>query len=353
MKQCFPFLSAMLTVLTTFAAAPNIPELKDFRAPAAVPRECVKGFLWLEAESFADYGEWKLDTQFTHKMGSAYLIAAGLGRPIQSATTTIRIPTAGVWHVWVRTKDWLPEFSPGKFAVCVNGVSQAVNGASKKDGWRWEKGGDFDLPAGEATIELKDLSGAFARCDALLFTLDGGFKPSDEAEDVAADRLKYTGEDGTIDDGGAYDVVVVGAGPGGMGAALSAARTGAKTALVHDRPVLGGNSSCELGVGTDGAAGSHPNGKRNSRESGLCEEANLLRAQVNPKTMSAAYRLMAEREQKLEVFSNQRVLAVERRFSSIARATAGWAISRMRSTCSAVRPKANTMKPRLPKHVII
>ena len=50
MKQCFPFLGAMLTVLTTFAAAPNIPELKDFRAPAAVPRECVKGFLWLEAE---------------------------------------------------------------------------------------------------------------------------------------------------------------------------------------------------------------------------------------------------------------------------------------------------------------
>ena len=312
MKHSFPFLGAMLTVLTTFAAAPNIPELKDFRAPAAVPRECVKGFLWLEAESFADYGEWKLDTQFTHKMGSAYLIAAGLGRPIQSATTTIRIPTAGVWHVWVRTKDWLPEFSPGKFAVCVNRVSQAVNGASKQDGWLWEKGGDFDLPAGEATIELKDLSGAFARCDALLFTLDGGFKPSDEAEDVAADRLKYTGEDGTIDNGGAYDVVVVGAGPGGMGAALSAARTGAKTALVHDRPVLGGNSSCELGVGTDGAAGSHPNGKRNSRESGLCEEANLLRAQVNPKTMSAAYRLMAEREPKLEVFSNQRVLAVEK-----------------------------------------
>ncbi|MBQ9445649.1 MAG: FAD-dependent oxidoreductase, partial [Victivallales bacterium] len=308
MKHPFPFLGAMLTVLTTFAAAPVIPELKDFRAPVVEPREHVQGFLWLEAESFADYGEWKLDTQFTHKMGSAYLIAAGLGRPIQSATTTIRIPTAGVWHVWVRTKDWLPEFSPGKFAVCINGVSQAVNGASKKDGWRWEKGGDFDLPAGEATIELKDLSGAFARCDALLFTLDGGFKPSDEAEDVAADRLKYTGEDGTIDDGGAYDVVVVGAGPGGMGAALSAARTGARTALVHDRPVMGGNSSCELGVGTDGAAGSHPNGKRNSRESGLCEEANLLRAQANPKTLSAAYRLMAEREPRLEVFSNQRVL---------------------------------------------
>ena len=318
MKQCFPFLGAMLTVLTTFAAAPNIPELKDFRAPVVEPRECVKGFLWLEAESFANYGEWKLDTQFTHKMGSAYLIAAGVGKPIESAKTTIRIPTAGMWHVWVRTKDWLPEFSPGKFAVCINGISQAVNGASKKDGWCWEKNGDFDLPAGEATVELKDLSGAFARCDALLFTLDGDFKPSDVAEDVLVDRLKYTGEDATIEDGGTYDVVVVGAGPGGMGAAISAARTGAKTALVHDRPVLGGNSSCELGVGTDGAAGSHPNGKRNSRESGLCEEANLLRAQANPKTMSAAYRLMVEREPNLKVFSNERVLTVEKNGDAIA-----------------------------------
>ena len=74
MKHPFPFLSAMLTVLTTFAAAPNIPELKDFRAPVVEPRECVKGFLWLEAESFADYGEWKLDTQFTHKMGSGCIM---------------------------------------------------------------------------------------------------------------------------------------------------------------------------------------------------------------------------------------------------------------------------------------
>ena len=33
-----------------------------------------------------------------------------------------------------------------------------------------------------------------------------------------------------------------------------------------------------LAIGTDGAAGSHPNRKLNSRETGLCEEANLMRA---------------------------------------------------------------------------
>ncbi|MBR0085509.1 MAG: hypothetical protein IJL97_03060, partial [Lachnospiraceae bacterium] len=58
-----------------------------FRAPVAVPAERETGYLWLEAESFAYYGAWRLDTQFTHKMGSAYLIAPGVCKPISSART--------------------------------------------------------------------------------------------------------------------------------------------------------------------------------------------------------------------------------------------------------------------------
>ena len=76
-----------------------------FRAPSTLPVEYEKGFLWLEAESFVDYGEWRLDTQFTHKMGSAYLIAPGVCKPIGSAKTTLAVPRAGTWHAWVRTKD--------------------------------------------------------------------------------------------------------------------------------------------------------------------------------------------------------------------------------------------------------
>jgi hypothetical protein len=32
--------------------------------------------VWIEAEDFADKGAWKVETQFTHLMGSAYLIAS-------------------------------------------------------------------------------------------------------------------------------------------------------------------------------------------------------------------------------------------------------------------------------------
>ena len=115
--------------------------LKRFRAPVKECREAVKGFLWLEAEEFSDYGGWEIDTQFVHKMGSAYLIAKGVLKPLVPAKTEVVVPSSGTWRAWVRTKDWLPDYSPGKFALEVCGKRSGTLGASKKDGWRWENAG--------------------------------------------------------------------------------------------------------------------------------------------------------------------------------------------------------------------
>ncbi len=49
--------------------------------------------------------------------------------------------------------------------------------------------------------------------------------------------------------------LVVGGGPAGVCAALSAARLGMEVILVGNRPVLGGNSSSEVRVWTRGATG--------------------------------------------------------------------------------------------------
>ena len=49
------------------------------------------------------------------------------------------------------------------------------------------------------------------------------------------------------------EVVIVGGGMAGVCAALAAARHGAKTILVQDRPVLGGNSSSEIRMHICGA----------------------------------------------------------------------------------------------------
>ena len=43
-----------------------------------------------------------------------------------------------------------------------------------------------------------------------------------------------------------FDLIVVGGGISGTCAAISAARNGLKTALVHERSMLGGNSSSEV-----------------------------------------------------------------------------------------------------------
>ncbi|MBI4977330.1 MAG: FAD-dependent oxidoreductase [Spirochaetes bacterium] len=69
------------------------------------------------------------------------------------------------------------------------------------------------------------------------------------------------------------DVVVVGAGTAGICAAIAAARNGAKTALVTDRPVLGGSASSEVRVTPSGADSAHWN--RYARETGIMEELSM------------------------------------------------------------------------------
>lgn len=66
-----------------------------------------------------------------------------------------------------------------------------------------------------------------------------------------------------------FDVVVCGGGLAGFSAALAAARHGARTCLLQDRPVLGGNSSSEVRVTPHGAAAFHAY----ARETGIVSEA--------------------------------------------------------------------------------
>ncbi|MFP7492315.1 FAD-dependent oxidoreductase [Terribacillus saccharophilus] len=64
------------------------------------------------------------------------------------------------------------------------------------------------------------------------------------------------------------DVAVCGGGLAGLCAAVAAARNGAKTVIIQDRPVFGGNSSSEVRVTTHGAAAFHSY----ARETGIISE---------------------------------------------------------------------------------
>ncbi|ADL04372.1 FAD-dependent oxidoreductase [Lacrimispora saccharolytica] len=77
-----------------------------------------------------------------------------------------------------------------------------------------------------------------------------------------------------------YDFVVVGGGMSGVCAAIAAARRGTKTALIHDRPVLGGNASSEIRMHICGA--DHHMSVPNARETGILEEILLENKRRNP-----------------------------------------------------------------------
>lgn len=83
--------------------------------------------------------------------------------------------------------------------------------------------------------------------------------------------MKYVGNEGAEEK--QYDFVVIGAGIAGMAAAIGAARHGVRTALIGDRPVLGGNASSEVCIQINGACyNSRWSPSVYARETGIVEE---------------------------------------------------------------------------------
>ena len=86
--------------------------------------EMAQGSCVIEAEQFADKGGWVVDSQFIDQMGSSFLLAHGMGKPVADATTTFDCPAAGTYHVWARTRNWTAPWS--MHAACT--ITVKVNG---------------------------------------------------------------------------------------------------------------------------------------------------------------------------------------------------------------------------------
>lgn len=206
--------------------------------------------IFVEAESFENTGGWVVDQQSFDVIGSSYLLAHGMGRPVKDATTTVNFQAPGQYHLWVRTKDWAPfPKGPGKFRLSVDGVMlEPVFGESGSDEWRWYYGGAVDIKNKQAKVVMKDLTGFDGRCDAILFTSSKKFVPPHALKELTTFRktLLKLGENPV--EAGNFDLVVVGGGMAGTCAAIAASRSGLRVALIQNRPVLGGNNSSEIRV---------------------------------------------------------------------------------------------------------
>ena len=202
----------------------------------STPSLAAERIICLEAEQFAERGGWAVDSQFIDQMGSAFLLAHGMGKPVSDAVTPFECPEAGAYQVWARTRNWTApwsEHAAGTFTVKVDGKELPnVLGRGTGD-WQWQKVGEVELKKGAVTVALHDLTGFDGRCDAVCLTT--GAKP--QRPNVKRDVQRVSA-----------DFVVCGGGIAGTCAAISAARLGLKVALVQDRPMLGGANSSEVRV---------------------------------------------------------------------------------------------------------
>lgn len=265
--------------------------------------------LWVEAEQFEHKGGWVVDAQFMDQMGSPYLMAHGNGCPVEDATTSLQIDKADDYHVWVRTYNWNAPWNdkqyPGIFKLFIDNrqVGDVLGTTSQ---WGWQYAGKSRLQKGKVQIKLHDLTGFAGRCDAIVLSTDAALNLPASGEKLSVLRRQFSGVQKIVSEE-KYDLVVVGGGVGGLCTSIAAARLGLKTLMIQNRPVVGGNNSPEVSIGTLGGIRKEP----------YPEIGNVLAELGNIYKNYALTEKIISEEKNLTVVYNQHVFAVTKRGTQI------------------------------------
>ncbi len=221
----------------------------------------MKKRIWIEAESVESLGGWLVDSQSMEEIGSAYIMAHGMGTPVADAERSFKVKEDGTYHVWARTRDWTAVWKrgtpAGQFKLIINGLELPEVLGTNGVEWSWQKAGIVTLEKGTSKIAFHDLTGFNGRCDAVYLSNDPNDIPPENGEKLAEFRHELS-ENICIDDPVEYDLLVAGGGFAGICTALAAIRSGLKVALIHDRDVLGGCNSSEVRVGIGGHVNVEP-----------------------------------------------------------------------------------------------
>lgn len=206
--------------------------------------------IFIEAESFKSKGGWVVDTLSMENIHSSYLMAHGIGVPVEDAVTDFKVQQDGKYYIWALTRDWTDTWdvkdSLGKFSIKIDNIEcENILGTKNKE-WAWQFAGKLLLKEGNHKIALHDLTGFNGRCDAVFIT-DSAEKPNNDRSSIDEMRKELNWKEIT-ENPSVYDLVVVGGGIAGICTALSACRKGCSVALINDRPVLGGCNSSEVRV---------------------------------------------------------------------------------------------------------
>jgi len=289
------------------------------KAPELVNDDGPTEGVLVEAEAFSDVGGWSVDQQFMDQIGSSFLLAHGLGKPVASARTKVVLPAPGAYRLWARTRDWVAPHGAGAFEVLVDGTSAGTFGKGGSGEWEWWRGGEVKVEGRDIEVEVRDLTGFEGRVDALFFARGSeGLPPPNEADYSWRRQLLGLPEVAPL--AGEFDFCVVGGGFAGMCAAVAAARKGLTVALVQDRPVFGGNGSVECRVVPQGkwGEGPFPNNRRIMEEfRSLIPKHQGPASADNYRPDSAAWERLLRQEKTLTLFLSQRATDVKKRDGKI------------------------------------
>ena len=62
--------------------------------------------IWIDATEFSDFGGFILDTQFVREMGQSYLLANGVGEPVDPASVSFSVKEGCRYRIFIRTKNF-------------------------------------------------------------------------------------------------------------------------------------------------------------------------------------------------------------------------------------------------------
>lgn len=198
---------------------------------------------YIPAAAFSEHGGWVVETQSIETLGSSYLMAHGLGRPVADAFISVELES-GRYKFYALTRDWTAVWGrgrpAGRFLLTVDGDPLDATLGTNSSDWGWQFAGEIATAGGSLKLSLHDLTGFNGRCAGIFIT----------DEDAEPEIIEEPVEDYPE----SFDLIVAGGGVAGVCTALSAIRSGVKTLLVQDRGVLGGCNSSEVRVSMGGQA---------------------------------------------------------------------------------------------------
>ncbi len=99
--------------------------------------------VYVAASTFEEKGGWTADPQFMEQMGSSYLLAHGLGQPVNDARTRFTVPQEGTYHLYVRTRNWTACWSdkptPGVFRIRIDDQEITTPFGDGACAWHWQE----------------------------------------------------------------------------------------------------------------------------------------------------------------------------------------------------------------------